>query len=76
MVPLAMNSDGVKAALQSDGPSTGQGQRKAPKQGYMSSMAELRGGMTAVQWEHAAQQRLKLKQDLEQQVWRPYVWAT
>lgn len=57
--------DGVRAAIFQ---TTGQKEGTSNKGMYMSSMAELRGGLSDAQTAHAAKQRALLRRDLEQQV--------
>ena len=61
----ALMDEGVRTALAHAGFSrTGSGARGS----YMSTMEELRGGLTEGQKAHKARQRLQLQRDLEQQV--------
>ena len=61
----ALMDEGVRSALSHSSSKGAGGGRKGS---YMSTMAELRGGLTEGQRAHAANQRRQLQQDLEQQV--------
>lgn len=61
----ALTDEGVRGALVQAADSVPEVRRKGS---YMSTMAELRGGLTEGQKAHAANLRLQLQRDLEQQV--------
>ena len=63
----ALTDEGVRSALVHDQQREGANPRKGS---YMSTMAELRGGLTDGQRAHAARQRQQLQLDLQQQVRR------
>ena len=61
----ALMDEGVRSALVHSETKMSAGSRKGS---YMSTMTELRAGLTEGQRAHAAKQRQQLQQDLEQQV--------
>ena len=68
MAALTLGGEGVHAAI--SGQSSVRPQKDSPsaKPQFMSSMSELRGGLTETQRQHAARQREQLQRDLEEQV--------